>query len=424
MGSTSSVPSWKWRFYLTIVLLTLWMIFQWVYAGLQGPIEGAASVSQLKDSAVGYSFGRAIGGGLIQGLVAFLLTFITGVIWITYIVGVIRDKNGSNSAMIALISFLALGGATNCGPMKVETFVGIQPNETAFVIPLEGASNDGQAKFDSVAFLEAKKVATKRISLSQRLRDTGRMWWDYEWIPTVMVIKVDRSPVTREWTKSTGTGTAETDQSFHMQSLDSIPIHIGATLTVSVEENDTATFLYHYRGDNLAHVCDTNIRSFMLGELSGMFAQVNLATGMQEKKGYFDKAFADAGTYFKKQGITVNYFGISGGLGYDNIAVQDSLDKKFIAENDKQVAQNEQNAQTIRNATAVAKALADAEAAAKFAAAKDALTVKTEMEAVLLRAQAMVEASKKWDGKLPSGIVPQGATLLFGLGDTVATTPR
>ena len=155
-----------------------------------------------------------------------------------------------------------------------------------------------------------------------------------------------------------------------------------------------------------------------------MFAQVDLATGMKEKKGYFDKAFTDAGTYFKKQGITVNYFGISGGLGYDNIAVQDSLDKKFIAENDKQVAQNEQNAQTIRNATAVAKALADAEAAAKFAAAKDALTVKTEMEAVLLRAQAMVEASKKWDGKLPSGIVPQGATLLFGLGDTVATTPR
>jgi hypothetical protein len=423
MNQKSSVPSWKWRVLLTVIVLVAWTIFQWIYAGIQGPLEGAAAVSQLKDSSVEYAAGRAISGGILPQAVAYLSIVVLGIVWITFLFGrLFRNGDGTKVMTLALFSLIGLGVA-NCGPVKVEKFVEILPNETAYVIPLEGASNAGQAKFDSVEFLEAKKVAAKRVSLPQRNRETGRMWWSYDWIPTAMVVKVDRSPVTREWTAVNGTGTSEDDQSFHMQSLDSIPFHIGATITISVEEANTSNFLYHYKGDNLAHVCDTNVRSFMLGELSGMFAQVDLATGMKEKKAYFDKAFEDSKVYFGGQGITVNYFGISGGLGYDNKAVQDSLDKKFIAENDQQVAQNEQNAQAIRNATAVAKAIADAQSAEKFSQSKEALTVKTEMEAVLLRAQALMEAAKKWDGKLPSNVVPQGSSLLFGLGDAVVA-PR
>ncbi|MBI2475167.1 hypothetical protein HYV69_01945 [Candidatus Uhrbacteria bacterium] len=429
MSNKSSVPGLKWRVVASLVVLTLWILFAWIYNGLQGPLEASFTAGQLEDSTVGYAASKALSDGLLFTIVRYSMMVLILVLWLSYVLSSYlhnktgKSGNGTTSAMTALTAFVGLGGIGCMGPAKVEKFVEIQPNETAYVIPLEGASNASQAKFDSVDFLEAKKIATKRVSLPQRERSTGRFSWEYDWIPTAMVIKVDRAPVTREWTQSAVTGSTANDQSFHMQSLDSIPFHIGATITISVAEDDSSNFLYHYRGDNLAHVCDTNVRSFMLGELSGMFAQVDLATGMIQKKAYFDKAFDDGKTYFSKQGITINYFGISGGLGYDNKAVQDSLDKKFIAENDKQVAQNEQNAQGIRNATAVAKAIADAQAAEKFSQSKEALTVKTEMEAVLLRAQALMEAAKKWDGKLPSNVVPQGSSLLFGLGDAVAA-PR
>lgn len=418
MSKETSGPKWQWRLGATGALLILWKLLSVIYATAQGPLEGRFAVGQLEDSTTGYALSRAAASGLIPSIINWTVIGVLALIWLTYIFGRLR-RESSATALAIVLAAAALGQNGCIGPAKVEQFVEIKPSETAYMIPLEGASNAGQAKFESVEFLNAKKVAAKRVSLPLRVRSTGRAWWSYEYIATAMVIKVDRAPVTREWTPSARTGTNQGDQSFHMQSLDSIPFHIGATITASVVEDDASNFLYHYRADTVAHVVDTNVRSFILGELSGMFAGVDLATGMVEKNNYFTKATEDAKKYFKTRGLTIDYFGISGGLGYDNKKVQDSLDDKFIAENDKQVAENQQAAQEIRNATNVAKATADAQAAAKFAMAKDALTVKTEMEAVLIRAESLRMAAAKWDGKLPSGVVPQGSGFLFGLADAV-----
>src|SRR5438067_4196997 len=75
----------------------------------------------------------------------------------------------------------------------------IDTSETGFLIPLEG-DTAGQAKFASQQYLEEKKVAAKRVQITHRWNQTGRLPNDGSWIPTVRLVKVKRSPITREWT--------------------------------------------------------------------------------------------------------------------------------------------------------------------------------------------------------------------------------
>jgi len=89
---------------------------------------------------------------------------------------------------------------------RSDRHVVIGPNETAFVIPLEGDST-AQGRVQSIDALEKAKVMAKRIYLPVRKRDLGRGPANYEWVPTLKVVKVDRSPVTREWTAEVSTGT-------------------------------------------------------------------------------------------------------------------------------------------------------------------------------------------------------------------------
>jgi len=387
----------KLRLLFTGLVTALLLVLLHAYSVMQGAIEGSYAAQQVQDNAVQYGVARYGSQGGVLSLIWAIYLLILSLTWLPLVFRAIRGNGKIVGSVLLMCGAAHLTSA--CGPAKIEQFEEIGPNETAYVIPLEGESQAGQAKFDSVKFLEDRKVAAKRISLSLREKSTGRMWWDYEWIPTVRVVKVDRAPQTREWTSSKVSGTNGLDQSLHMQSIDSIMFHIGATITVSISEEDASAFLYNYGGKPLADVVDSNIRSFILGELSQEFAAIKLDEAMTQKNAFFAKAGKDATEFFKRKGITIDYFGIEGGLGYDNANVQTSLDNKFIAENDKLVAQNQQNAQEVRNKTAIAKAVADAEAATKFAAAQAALNTKTENEVKLINAAALKAMAEKWDGK-------------------------
>src|SRR4051812_35624731 len=93
----------------------------------------------------------------------------------------------------------------------------IDTAETGFLIPLEGDSA-GQAKFASEKYLDERKVAAKRVQIVHRWNQTGRLPSDGTWIPTVRLIKVKRSPVTREWTAEATRGTASKDQAIWTES--------------------------------------------------------------------------------------------------------------------------------------------------------------------------------------------------------------
>jgi len=56
------------------------------------------------------------------------------------------------------------------------------------------------------------------MSKPSRWRKTGRLWYSGEWIDTVKVIKVDRSPITREWTAGRDTGTSTRNEGIWIES--------------------------------------------------------------------------------------------------------------------------------------------------------------------------------------------------------------
>src|SRR5881396_968387 len=95
-------------------------------------------------------------------------------------------------------------------PYDVPEFIEVDSSESAFLIPLEGDTGN-QAAFHSVKFLEEKKIATKRVQLTHRWQQMGYMPRSGKYVSTVRLVKVDRRPITREWTRSPKTGTSPKD---------------------------------------------------------------------------------------------------------------------------------------------------------------------------------------------------------------------
>jgi len=120
-----------------------------------------------------------------------------------------------------------------CGEYHEEKFEEVAPNETAFVIRSQVARRAGE--------IQEPGLSQERQSLGQTHPDSDgaaqhRLWpTDYNWMPMVKVIKVDRSPITREWTKKRESGSSAKDQAIAVESLESIGFSAGATITVTIQ---------------------------------------------------------------------------------------------------------------------------------------------------------------------------------------------
>ena len=333
--------------------------------------------------------------------------------------------------VIAILSSLAL---TACGPPLVEQFEEIKPNQTAFLVPLEGATKAGSAQFMSIDYLNEAKVATKRISIPLRKHNLGRMWFNYEWIPIMSVIKVDRMPVTREWTGETGTGTAARDQALWVESKDSIGFGVGVNITTLVSEIDAATFLYYYAGKPLTAVTDENVRGKVNSILSREFAKYDLEQARSKKNEIFAVAAKETIEEFKNMGVTITNLGLAEGLVYEDKEIQQAINDKFRAEMQIQVeaqknlGQANINARNVDIAAAQAAArvkeaegmiaieTAKAEAARQFAKSLEARIAQVDLEIRRMDAEARLTFAKNIQpGVLPANILPQGSSILFGL---------
>jgi hypothetical protein len=305
---------------------------------------------------------------------------------------------------------MAVGAFIGCGPARIPPIDEIEPHETAFLVPLEGSSEEGQAKFMSVEYLEQAKVAAKRVTHAVRKRKTGRAAWSYEWLPTTRLIVVDRTPVTREWTSTEKTGTTARNEAITVESLESIEFSVGVNITTMVTEADAAKFLYFYTGKSLAEVTDENVRGFIQSSLSAEFGQLGLEGGRKAKKAIFDSTRVHATEHFKEFGITIANMGLAEGLTYKDHNIQAAINLVFEKDMDAQAAINEREAQKTRNKITVEMATAKREAAQQFAMAQEAQMKMIGLEIDRIYAEAALEAAKKWQGELPANIMPEGGS--------------
>lgn len=300
-----------------------------------------------------------------------------------------------------LFLFVAIMLLIGCGPAKIPVYEPVGPNETAFVLPLEGENLENQKQFKSIDYLASKKVAAKRIMIPTKKFKKGRMWNNFIYERNVLVIKVDRAPVTREWTMEEASGTNSTNEALYMESKESIEFGIPLTVTAYVKEENTARYLYFYAGKQLEKIIDLNVRSFCQAYLSNKFSGHILETGRGMKAEFIIALFDSAKVFFEEKGITISIIGAAGGLRYSSDDIQTAIDQKFAAEIDKEKA---------KDVRAAAEEFAKAAVAQKK---KIALELdKTKMEAKLLMAKAWYE---KWDGKLPEKIVPAGTIPFLGM---------
>jgi hypothetical protein len=419
--SGSQPPRAGWRVAVTVAVLLLCGVSVRVVSIVQGPLQGTLAVRQVEDDPVDYSVGRAATVVDIPAAIEVVSLIIVAAVWIPFVWKHVTKRH----LLQVLAACLLTGLVSGCGPAYKERFVEIGPNETAFLIPLEGDSIAGQGALDSVGYLEKAMVVSKRVTIPQKRHYFGYLPQTYRWIAEVLVIKVDRAPITREWTADPTTGTSPANQALEVESLDSINFSIGATITCRIEEKDTPTFLYYfgtqadeqgaedgvelvYCGRALSDIVDTNIRSHCQARLAALFGSVDLNEGKEKKADFFEQAFEETQQYFKERGITIDSFGSAKGLFYHNPEIQEAINRRFVTENSIEVARQELAAQKNRNATKVAKASAERRAAEAFLAEKEAMLMTYRLELNQLRAEARQTMAQRWDGQMPTNLLPAG----------------
>lgn len=318
--------------------------------------------------------------------------------------------------VIAVIAFTGLLSA--CGPAEVPVWAEIKPNESAYVIPLEGASKKNQGKFDSADFLEAQKVAAKRIYIPLKQVSTGRMPGDYKWIPTVKVITVDRSPVTFVWEGAEG---KPGGQGIKVESRDSIGFVVGINVSAHIREDNTSLFLYSYSADPLAVILREIVKSKTTEILSREFAKYDLEGGIdnpgarQRKGEIVELAKAELIDYFKNTGVTISTFGLIGGLAYEDAEIQVAINDNFKSELDIQNKENDRLAQIKVNLKDLSIATNDKKMAQEFAKAADARAALVNLNVAVMLAEAELEKAKRWNGELPANIMPEGAGFILDM---------
>lgn len=227
------------------------------------------------------------------------------------------------------IALCLFGGVSGCTAYDTPEVVEVGPSETAFVIPLSGDTTQ-QQKFESSDFLKQYKVATKRILVTHTWLQTGHRSWEGHWIPAQRVIKVDRAPVTREWTEATGTGTTNRNEAIQSETSDSIAFTARMNCTAEVQELDTAQFLYKYSGRQLSDIIDLEIRNRIQSVFTEESAKVALRNLTPSKSRVMEKVRKLVIPYFKGFGITITNLGIQGEFTY-NEKVQDAINEVFLA---------------------------------------------------------------------------------------------
>ncbi len=277
----------------------------------------------------------------------------------------------------ALLALAAIGAAqAACTPYKQPRFEEIAPNETGFLIPLDEDPQAGQLRFESEQYLETRKVATKRQPIEQRWVKTGYGWLSGHWMPTQRLIKVSRSPMVREWTKSTGSGTAAKDEAVHVESRDSVNLSVGFTVSMMIPENLTARFLYFYPNGSLAQVMDTEARSRVQQSVAEVCAKYDADTLRFQKREISAAALDDLREFYAARGVQVTTLAMVGGLAYENPALQKAIDEAAIAQQQKMVNEARVAAQKSENDRKLLEAEAARALALKEADNRSAIALK------------------------------------------------
>jgi len=423
-----------------VITFAIWAVEIWWFGSRQPGISTTLAMRQMDGSNASAAELRQFEAGKDSvATAAWLVTALAA--WLCFGGTVLKAlrKSGTRlfKTMPLLLGLAGLVTMTGCmKPYDTPEFVEIDTSETGFLIPLEGDSTV-QAKFQSEDYLKQRKVATKRVQITHRWLQEGRMSFDGRWIPTVRLIKVNRSPVTREWITAQAPASAgqvvrgvSNDQAIWIESSDSVGFSMGFTCTSFIPEDDAARFLYWYPSGSLATVMDHEVRGRIQQVAAEVAAKYPLDILRAKKQEIADAVKRDLTAFFATRGVSISTIGMFGGMTYENPEIQKAIDGTFIAQQLKVVAEARFEAQKKENERIELEASAVAEKARREALGlADARKTEAAAEADAIRSvnRALSEAQQnpvlyqikvlevekarieKWDGRYPTYFMGTGA---------------
>ena len=324
-------------------------------------------------------------------------------------------KGPAAVALLAACVFALSGCRRPFEPVKLEV---VAPNEEAFLLPYLGDGKK-QESSNNEEYLKANLVYTKQVKIPQQWVQKGYETTgpNGQWQDAAVLVKVDKSPVTREWTADPNSGTSSKNEAIWVMTSDQVEFSTGWTITARIETRDDAVlFLHNYPNGSLVKVLDSEVRS----KLQAVFGLEVTDLPMEELRKsatpHIQTTVQRVEEFFKLRGITITNLGISGGFIYKDKSILDTMVKVFNAEQEKAVAAAESAAQEERNKQVILEATGKADALLK--------TRKAEADGIKLVADAkMYELQKageqlqayvslkqlelqkelllKWDGAFP-----------------------
>lgn len=318
-----------------------------------------------------------------------------------------------------LVLALAVLCSTGCRrpfePVKLEV---IKPNEEAFLLPLAGDLKK-QTSTTNEEYLKANLVYTKQVQIPQQWVSAGYETFgpNGNWHDAATLIRVDKSPVSREWTADSASGTSNKNEAIWVMTADQVEFSTGWVITARIENRDDAVkFLHNYPNGSLTGVLDSEVRGKLQGEFGIEVTDLPMDALRKTATPHIQKVAKSLTDFFKPRGVSITNIGISGGFVYKDKSIIDTMVKVFNAEQQKSIAIAESEAQRERNKAVVFEAAGKADAILK--------TKQAEADGIKLLADAKIyevekakgdslvyvqlkqlelqrELLQKWDGKYP-----------------------
>lgn len=339
----------------------------------------------------------------------------------------------SKYLMVVLVLLILPAFLTGCfrKPYPKPLMVEADPNSTLIVVSQEGDTLEKQGQLDSLEYLKAKKVPSKRVELEQRWLKKGRPYLflfdtNGEWIPSDKAIIVDRTPVNLEWTADKDRGSSSKNEGIIGEDMNSISFAIDWYVTATIIEEDAYKYLYWYgidqntslkKGDWTYVVKARDLRSVVDTEVKRMVAElfttevgtrglrdITTQDGIREgiingKRSITASIKATITEYFKTKGITITATGWTGDITYFDQTVQDSINSEFI-EDRKMAAQVKENERLLGIATnRVDIATQDRLAAEELDKAWDIIYKQRLLD---IEEKRLDIVEKHWDGDVPN----------------------
>jgi regulator of protease activity HflC (stomatin/prohibitin superfamily) len=309
-------------------------------------------------------------------------------------------------------------------PVQLET---ISPNEEAFLLPLTDDVKK-QTSTNNEEYLKENLVYTKQVRIPQQWVQKGYETFgpNGKWQAAAILVKVDKSPVTREWTADSNSGTSNKNEAIWVMTSDQVEFSTGWTCTARIASRDDAVkFLHNYPNGALKDVLDTEVRGKLQATFGLEVTDQPMTKLRQEATPHILRTVKDVTEFFKARGVTITNLGITGGFIYKDKSIMDTMVRVFNAEQEKAIAtarfqaQEEQNKGIFAEAEGRAKALlttkhAEADGIKLVADAKayeiDMAKTDAAMYLSLKRVELERDKLQKWDGRFPTYFLGAGLT--------------